>query len=367
MVNREPKPGSEQEQPLQPEIKYAALDRSIEFIFPTAEAAKAGALKAMRAIHLDEGIRTDIAGVDLSRGRGRVGWDYYSFYALKTDLDFEQLEDGRWLLDVSKVYSEGSSLRGEVEKTVGEPSLVSGAYIELKLPTQDQGRRYAEAVGLDLSDEQLSRVAQDKAYWRLSILIRDITCQWDFDTKKDHFDRPEDIGDVLISVAEQSDREIQSQLLGAADKRFSGTYFENGRLQFNYPGGSLEAALALPSFDPVAAIRTIFAYIDKAVKPNLLGIRDIHPGSYSHFYLECLEEAYKAVGQETKDKLYQALYAKCKARVEEKGTNLRSTLRFSSNEDRSRDDLELTERSLNVDANLPINDEHFRASVVFSN
>lgn len=125
-MEKDNRPKGEQEQPLQVEITYASLGRSIEFVFPDADAAKAGALKAMRAIHLDEGIRTDIEGADLSRGRGRVGWDYYGFYALKTDLDFEQLEDRRWSLNVSKVFSEGSSLRGEVEKAVGEPSVVSG-------------------------------------------------------------------------------------------------------------------------------------------------------------------------------------------------------------------------------------------------
>ncbi len=71
-MEKDIRPQGEQKQPLKAEVTYASLDRSIKFVFPTDEAAKVGALKAMKAIHLDEGIRTDIEGKDLSRGRGRL-------------------------------------------------------------------------------------------------------------------------------------------------------------------------------------------------------------------------------------------------------------------------------------------------------
>lgn len=348
----------EQAQPLQAEISYASLDRSIEFVFPNAEAAKAGALKAMGAIHLDEGIRVGIEGVDLSRGRGRVGWDYYQFYALKTDLDFEQLKDSRWTLGVNKVYSEGSSLRGEVEKAVGESSLIAGASISLKLPTPEQGRAYLQTVGMDLSPELLARHAQDRAYWKLSILIRDMSAGYDHKTQKDIVDRPEDMGQVLIDFAQQSDRDTQGKILGVVDKRMAETHMEDWTtLQYRYPGGSLEAALANDDFEPVKAMQEIFEAMDKAAKPNLLGRRRLHQGSYSHFYLDLLEKGYDVLGVEDKARLYTALYAKCKSRGEKKGGVMPTEMRFDS-QNRSK---ELSEYSLSVGATAPINSEYFVA------
>lgn len=357
-MEKDNRPKGEQEQSLQAEITYASLGRSIEFVFSTSEAAKAGALKAMRAIHLDEGIRSDIEGVDLSRGRGRVGWDYYGFYALKTDLDFEQLEDGRWTLDVSKVFSEGSSLRGEVEKAVGEPSLVSGASISLKLPTPEQGKRYLQTVGMDLTPEVLARHAQDRAFWNLTILIRDMTAGFNPQTRQDLFDRPEDMGQVLVDFAQGSDRDTQGRVLAAIDKRLSETHMEDwSTLQYKYPGGSLDAAIRSEGFNPIAAMQEIFGAMDKAVKPGLLERRRLHPGSYSHFYLDSLQKSYDGVEDENKAKLYEKLYAKCKARVEEKGGTMPTEMRFDD-QNRSR---ELSEHSLSVDSVVPINSEYFVA------
>lgn len=357
-MEKDNRPKGEQERPLQAEITYASLNRSIEFVFPSADAAKAGALNAMRAIHLDEGIRADINGVDLSRGRGRVGWDYYGFYALKTDLDFEQLEDERWSLDVSKVFSEGSSLRGEVEKAVGEPSVVSDASVSLKLPTPDQGRAYLQTIGMDLSPELLARHAQDRAYWNLTILIRDMSAGYDHRTQNDIIDRPEDMGQVLVDFAQRSGRETQGKVLAAVNKRLSETHMEDwSTLQYRYPGGSLEATLEREDFDPVTAMQEIFAAMDKAVKPGLLGRRKLHPGSYSHFYLDSLGKSYEGVEDQDKAKLYEALYAKCKARVEEKGGSMPTEMRFDD-QNRSRD---LSEHSLSVDSVVPINSEYFIA------
>jgi len=357
-MEKDQKPRNEQGQALRPEITYASLGRSIEFVFPTADMAKAGALKAMSAIHLDEGIRADIEKVDLTRGRGRAGWDYYGFYALKTNLDFEQLKDGRWSLDISKVFSEGSSLREEVEKTVGEPSVVSDASISLKLPTPEQGRKYLQIIGMDLSPELLARHAQDKAYWNLTILIRDMSAGYDNRTQKDIADKPEDMGQVLVDFAQDSNRETKGKILAAVNKRLSETRMEDWSTpQHRYPGGSLEKALEKKDFDPIATMQKIFASMDKAVKPGLLGRRKLHPGVYSHFYLDSLQKSYESVGDEDKAKLYGALYAKCRARIEEKGGSMPTEMRFD-NQNRSGG---LNEYSLNVDSIVPITSEYFVA------
>ncbi len=100
---------------LQAKITYAALDRTIKFAYPSPAAAKVGALKAMSAIHIDDGIRSDVQKLDLSSGKGQVHWDYYGFMALKTGIYFDQIEDGRMVVGIDKAYSEGSSLRTEVE------------------------------------------------------------------------------------------------------------------------------------------------------------------------------------------------------------------------------------------------------------
>jgi len=357
-MEKDNRPQDEQEQHLQAEITYVSLGRSIEFVFPSADDAKAGALKAMRAIHLDGGIRSDIEGADLSRGRGRVGWDYYGFYTLNTDLDFEQLEDGRWTLNVSKVFSEGNFLRGEVEKAVGEPSLVSGASISLKLPTPEQGKRYLQTVGMDLTPEVLARHAQDRAYWNLTILIRDMTAGFDPRTRENLFDRPEDMGQVLVDFVQQGGRDTQGKVLAAVNKRLSEIHMEDwSTLQHRYPGESLEAAMQRDNFNPIAAMQEIFAAMDKAVKSELLGRRKLHPGSYSHFYLDSLQKSYDGVETEDKTKLFEALYAKCKVRVEEKGGSMPTEMRFDD-QNRSRD---LSEYSFSVDSIVPINSEYFVA------
>jgi len=357
-MEKDQKPRSEQGQLLRPEITYASLGRSIEFVFPTADMTKAGALKAMSVIHLDEGIKTDIEKVDLARGRGRVGWDYYGFYTLKTDLDFEQLKDGRWALDVSKVFSEGSSLRGEVEKAVGEPSIISDASIGLKLSTPEQGQKYLQTIGMDLSPELLARHAQDRAYWNLTILIRDMSAGYDNRTQKDIVDKPEDMGQVLVDFAQDSNRETQGKILAAVSKRLSETHMEDWSTpQYRYPGGSLEKALEKEDFNPITAMQEIFTTMDKAVKPGLLGRRKLHPGVYSHFYLDSLQKSYEGVGNEDKAKLYGALYSKCKARIEEKGGTAPTEMRFDS-QNRSRG---FGEYSLNVDSIVPITSEYFIA------
>lgn len=348
----------EQGQTLKPEITYASLDRSIEFVFPSVDATKDGALKAMSAILLDDGIKADIEKVDLSKGRGRVGWDYYGFYALKTNLDFKQLEDARWTLNVSKVYSEGSSLRSNVEKAVGEPSLVSGASISLKLPTSDQGKAYLQSVGMDFSSELLAKCAQDKAYERLTILLRDMSTGYDRKTQSDIFDRPEDMGQVLIDFARSSNHEVQGRILTAVNKRLSETHMEDwSTLKCNYPGGSLEKALKRKDFNPIATIQEICNAMDKVVKPGLLGGRKLHPGSYSAFYLDSLRKSYSELEDQDKAKLFEILYTKCKARVEEKSIAMPTEMRFD-NHDHSQG---LSELSLNINSPAPVNSEYFTA------
>lgn len=361
-MEKDRRPRSEHTQPLMADITHASLGRSIEFVFPSADAAKTGALKAMRAIHLDDGILSDIRGVDLSTGKGQVGWDYYyddhGMYALKTGLNFKELKDGRWVLDIDKKHSEETSFREEVEKAVGEPSVVSGASISLKLPSPEQGGRYLDTIGLDLTPKHLSGLAQDEAYASMTNFIRDITAEYDFNTNRYTLDRPEDMGQVLIDTAQHSSRDVQERILGAVDKRLSETDTRGGSaLQVVYPGGSLNAALENNDFDPIDLMRKIFEDMGKAAR--LSGYGGLSPASYAHFYSESLQKAYEALEGDDKVKLYEALYRKCKARVEEKGGSMPTQLRFNKENLFSHEFTE--EYTLSAESVAPITSEYLTA------
>jgi hypothetical protein len=211
---------------------------------------------------------------------------------------------------------------------------------------------------MDLTPEVLARHAQDRAYWNLTILIRDMTAGFDPRTRENLFDRPEDMGQVLVDFVQQGGRDTQGKILAAVNKRLSEIHMEDwSTLQHRYPGESLEAAMQRDNFNPIAAMQEIFAAMDKAVKSELLGRRKLHPGSYSHFYLDSLQKSYDGVETEDKTKLFEALYAKCKVRVEEKGGSMPTEMRFDD-QNRSRD---LSEYSFSVDSIVPINSEYFVA------
>lgn len=348
----------EYDQLLQPQITNASLNRTIGFIFPTEEAAKAGAIKVMSVIHLDREMQTAIQNVDLTRRKGNIGWDYHGI-PLKTYLDFEQLQDGNWALEIDKFNSEETNLRSRFEDALGEHSVASDAYIHLKFPNAEQGREYLETVGMDLSPEKLGNIAQESVYWNLAILLRDMSHQHNHITGRTKFDRPGDMGRVLVDFARQSDRDTQIKILTVVDRQFSKVKSEELIKPKNkYPGGSLEIASKIDDFDPVTALQGIFEIMDKSAKRRTLFGSKLPPGEYSHFYLDSLLEAYKGI--DNKADLFDTLYNKCKQRVEEeKGATMVTEVRFGG-QSQSRG---FYGSSLNINYEAPFGSEHFRAHV----
>ncbi len=210
------------------------------------------------------------------------------------------------------------------------------------------------------SESELAEQAQGRAYWNLTILLRDIT-SYDHAAREYVLNRPEDMGKVITDFTSQSDRETQLKVLAVIDKRLSETFFENfSQVNYRYPGGSLEKAMAKKDFDPTKAIQEIFDYMDTAAKPMRDGrAARMHPGSYSHFYLDSLGKIYDEMDQKSKNRLFDILYARCKARVEEKGAAMPVEMRFSD----SQEGAEMSERSAHIQTSVPLNSEHIGATV----
>jgi hypothetical protein len=319
---------------LRPQITYAGLEQSIAFILKSEGEARSIAVAAMDTIYPNASIREEIAGLDLTEGRGRFSWRHYGGVALKTSLDFGN-EKGYWRVSVRKIYSEDTSLRKSIEKEVGQSSLPAYASISLGFATPEEGEKYMRTIGVKPDLESASQKAQDQAYHGLSIMLRDIVAWHGSGVELKagrRVNRAEDMTDVIVKFAEQSDRELQGRilerLLPNKDKPYRRGSYDDALFEHK---GSRKVADAMQdeTFDPMAALRTLFTQREADYKSDRL-----QPGQIIMGNLDMLDIMYRNVANTTAEKtlLYDCLFAKIKQRIANDGHHLPTQLVFGDDQ-----------------------------------
>ncbi len=309
----------EKESPLEPKITYASNDRSLEFIFDTDGEAKAGAIAAMDSVYPNDGIRTEIADLDLASGRGMLDWDYYGVMALKTTLRFNKVEGGEkddaWKLDISKVRSEGTSFRRMVEEAIGKKSLPSEASIGIEFGSDEESARYLEMLGLALDENELGQQAQGKVFWSLTMGLRNAV--GDYDESKEGFKGtdwevtdPEDMFNPVLEVASELDTDTKREFNSALFRKLF------WHTKSDDPRGFREFAECKTEDDVTARLFSL------SVEQFENG--DLNPGVFLGRLTDGLEILYDALeGQpELQAKLYEKVLANTERRFAQQGRSV---------------------------------------------
>ena len=358
-------------QPLEVKVGHASLGRGIDFIATDLQHAKEIARKSMAAImgQPNPGIEREIENLEVREGRGKLDWDYYGVHVLKTGLDFDELSDGRWTVGINKAFSEGSSLRRELEKVVGEPSIVSDASLEVTLPNGEQAKTYLERIGATPSQELLNKEARDDAYKQITYLVRDVCFPRaaDRNEKPQDCDRPQQQGEVIATVAATSNIDTRKIILNTVVDVFEGVRTQKWA-SFRVDRGILDQVAE----DETATAQTIQLLCsridelaklydsnnDKGLMKEYEGEDAVHPGSYSHFYLDMMQKTYDALPENDKAVLFQSTCNFVKGRLQEKGIEAPKTVGFGyDREDRIRTS------ELSINSSVALNSERLSASI----